>query len=223
MKYNKPFAKKINTEKICQYGCKKKAHYQFKNGKMCCSKNFNSCLGKRKNFSESADHKLNAAKSLEKRKKMGITKSSQIKATKTRKKNNHYEKLAEIMKKHWKENPWNTNPKWGKYKDTEINYQSKPEYNFLQELEEERGLEWVRKNVKRGPCFYYNDPVTKKERLYISDFQIENTIFEVKGNYTWNKHGTDKNLEKTNRAKLDSVKEMDYDVVLILEGKRIEI
>jgi hypothetical protein len=30
-------------EILCQYGCGKKANYQFKNGKWCCSKDFRSC------------------------------------------------------------------------------------------------------------------------------------------------------------------------------------
>lgn len=59
--------------------------------------------------------------------------------------------------------------------------------------------------------------------MYISDFQIENTVFEVKGNYTWNRHGKDNGLEETNKAKLDKVKESSYNVILVLEGKRIKI
>jgi hypothetical protein len=223
MNFNKPFAEEIQTTELCEYGCGQPAKYRFRKGKVCCSKHFNSCYGKKKAFSESQDHKANAAKSLETRTELGITKSSQIKGAKTRKENGHYEKLAKTMQKHWEERPWNNLPKWGIYKDTDIKYQSRPEYNFLEELEDEHGLDWVRDNVKRGPCFYYNDPTSGKERLYISDFQIENTVFEVKGNYTWNRHGKDNGLEETNKAKLDKVKESSYNVILVLEGKRIKI
>ena len=59
--------------------------------------------------------------------------------------------------------------------------------------------------------------------MYISDFKIDNTIFEIKGHYTWNKHGKDTDLEKLNQAKLDSVKENNYNAVLVLEGKKIKI
>ena len=187
---------------------------------MCCSKHFNSCPGKRKAFSE-LNHRARTEKSLETRTKLGITKSSQIKGAKTRKANGHYKKLADTMRTHWEKRPWNNMPHWGIFKNTDIKYQSQPEYNFLQELEQEHGLDWVRDNVKRGPCFRYNDPTSRKERLYISDFQVGNTIFEVKGNYTWNKLGKDKSLEKTNKAKLDKVKELNYNVILVLEGKRI--
>lgn len=221
MNFNKPFAEPINTTELCEYGCGKVAKFQFRNNKLCCSKHFNSCDGKRKAFSD-LDHTERTTKSLETRTRLGITKTAAKKATKTRKENGHYEKLADTMRKHWEERPWNNMPNWGIYKDTEIKYQSQPEYDFLQELEDEHGLKWVKENVLRGPCFYYNDPTSGKERLYISDFQIKNTIFEVKGNYTWNKYGKDKGLEETNKAKLDSVVKNNYNMILVLEGKRIK-
>jgi len=36
---------------ICEYGCGQEANHQFKNGKWCCSKNYNSCLVARKKIS----------------------------------------------------------------------------------------------------------------------------------------------------------------------------
>ena len=35
---------------LCEYGCGKEAKYQFKNGKWCCSKSWNSCSFNRKNM-----------------------------------------------------------------------------------------------------------------------------------------------------------------------------
>jgi len=105
MNFNKPFAEEIQTTELCEYGCGQPAKYRFRKGKVCCSKHFNSCYGKKKAFSESQDHKANAAKSLETRTELGITKSSQIKGAKTRKENGHYEKLAKTMQKHWEERP----------------------------------------------------------------------------------------------------------------------
>ena len=223
MHSNKPISKKIYTDKICDYGCGKIANFQFSNKKFCCSRHYNSCSGKRENFSKTQDHKENAAKSLKIRQNLGITKSSQIQATKTRKKNGHYKKLAKKMRQHWAEHPWNNNPKWSTYKNTDIQIQSFPEYKFLENLECENSIAWVKENVSRGPCFYYNDPIVNKQRMYISDFRIDNTIFEIKGSYTWNKKGKDKNLELINRAKLDSVKKSGYNVVLVLEGKNYKI
>jgi hypothetical protein len=192
-----------------------------KNDKKYCSKHYNSCPQKRKNFSENIDHKTYSAKSLKTRIEKGITKTSQVKAAKTRIKNGHYEKLSEVMKKRWEESPWNNKPNWRTFKSTGIQIQSTNEYNFLESLEKEYGLEWVENNVKRGPCFYYNDPISLKNRLYISDFIIDNTIYEIKGDYTWNKKGSDINLQNTNEAKLDAASEV-YNVVLILEGVAIK-
>lgn len=39
-------------EKICDYGCGRKANYKFKNGKVCCSSNHQSCPSVRKKNSE---------------------------------------------------------------------------------------------------------------------------------------------------------------------------
>ena len=132
-----------------------------------------------------------------------------------------YEKLAVIMRKHWSETPWNNNPKWNNYKSTEIMIQSKLEKSFVESLEEKYGIEWIKNNVRRGPCFYYIDPASKTTRLYISDFVINNVIYEVKGSYTWNRHGQDILLEQRNRAKLNAVKEKGFKVILVLDGEHI--
>lgn len=47
---------------ICQYGCSNIANYQFKNGKWCCSKNVNSCIGKRSKDSENKKGKPSGRK-----------------------------------------------------------------------------------------------------------------------------------------------------------------
>ena len=36
-------------QNLCDYGCGKKANHKFKNGKVCCSKKFQSCPGHIKN------------------------------------------------------------------------------------------------------------------------------------------------------------------------------
>src|SRR5690606_18476998 len=132
----------------------------------------------------------------------------------------HYENLSRKMQEHWSRNPWNTNPKWREYKDTNILIQSNLEYSFLESLEKENGIDWVKENVFRGDCFWYEDPRTSKKRLYISDFKILDSIWEVKGAYTWNKHGKDKDLENLNKAKIESVLKSGLDFNLILDGER---
>lgn len=211
----------IETTDLCYLGCNLTAKFIFKNGKKCCSPHSNSCIAKRDRFSKEVDHTEYSRRSLETRTRLGITKSSQIKGAKTRRESGHYVRQAESMRKRWEENPWNNNPKWRNYKDTDIVVQSKLEENFLSNLENEHGLDWVKTNVKRGPCFRYTDPITKKERLYISDFISDNTIYEVKGFYTWDKKGNDANLRLLNIAKLDKVVESNYNVILVLEGENI--
>lgn len=223
MPYNKPFAEEIETSQLCDYGCGQIAKYQFRKGKVCCSKHFNSCPGKRLEFSSRTDHKETAAKSLATRQKLGITKSSQIKASKTRKESGHYERLAKKMQEHWEEHPWQNNLHCPliKYKDTKVSYQGSFEYDFLENLENEHSLDWIEENVKRGPSIWYVDPTDHIKRLYISDFLIYNTIYEIKSPWTWNKHGKDMILEEKNKAKLTAAKEAGYDVILVLNKEYV--
>ena len=211
----------IVSKELCHYGCEQIAKFIYKSGKLCCSKSYNSCPKKRQNFSES-DHTERTANSLKTRLRLGITKSSQIKATKTRIENGFYIKMADHLRKLWIEKPWNTNPKWRNFEDTDIVVQSTYEEKFLMEWKKSKGIEWVKENIKRGPHFYYEDPLTKKIRMYLSDFIINDIIYEVKGWYTWNKKEKDYDLELNNRAKLDSVIEQGYKVILVLEGKEIQ-
>jgi hypothetical protein len=108
--YRKPQVTEINTDDLCQYGCQTKAKYMFANGKICCSKHPNSCFGKRKQFSDRVDHKERAKKSLATRTKLGITKTSRIKANQTMTKNGTYQIMREKMQEYWKHNHHQNNP-----------------------------------------------------------------------------------------------------------------
>ena len=68
---------------------------------------------------------------------------------------------------------------------------------------------------------WYIDPTDGIERLYISDFIINNTIYEIKSLWTWNKHGKDLVLEEKNKAKLTSGIRQGYNVVLVLNKEEI--
>lgn len=219
--YKKAQASKVQTEELCNYGCGTVAQYQFWNGKLCCSKHYNSCKGKRQAFS-SLDHTERTKKSLQTRIEKGITKTSQIKGGATRRKMGHYEKLAEKMKSHWEENPWDNNLHcpFLEYKNTGIMYQGSYEYEFLEELEHENGIEWLTDNVFRGPSIWYTD-IDGTQRLYISDFVIENTVYEIKSSWTWNKNGKDQSLEEKNKAKLSACVSEGYSVVLVLNHKKV--
>lgn len=223
MSYKKPQATPIDTEDICEYGCNTTAKYIFANGKKCCAKHQNSCQGKRDAFSK-LDHTERTNKSLQTRTRLGITKSSQIKGGLTRKSQGHYDRLAKTMQDHWSKNPWNNNLHCPllEFKDTGVLYQGTFEFEFLEELEEEHGIDWIKTNVKRGPSLWYTDPIDLDQRLYISDFIIESTIYEIKSSWTWNKHGKDKKLEEKNRAKLTECIFQGYNVVLVLNQQRLK-
>jgi hypothetical protein len=222
MSYKKPQAESIVTDEICEYGCGTQAKYIFWNGKKCCAASYNSCLGKRKAFSN-LDHTDRTAKSLDTRIKQGITKTSQIKGGATRRAQGHYQNLAKKMSQHWQDRPWENNTQCPiiEFKETGITFQGTYEYEFLEELEVEFGLDWITLNVKRGPSVWYIDPTDNSKRLYISDFIINNTIYEIKSSWTWNKHGKDPLLEKKNKAKLTECINQGYNVVLVLNQKRI--
>jgi hypothetical protein len=221
--YKKPKAEEISTTDICNYGCGQVAKYKFSNGKLCCATSHNSCPGKRSEFSNRLDHKERAAKSLQTRTELGITKSSRVKALATMEANGTYAVLRTKMQEHWKNNPHQNNLQCPliPFKDTSINYQGSFEYCFLEDLESKHGIDWVKLNVKRGPSLWYNDPTDGIERLYISDFIIDNTIYEIKSLWTWNKHGKDLVLEEKNKAKLTSSMQQGYNVVLVLNKEEI--
>jgi len=224
MPYQRPKAESIITTHLCDYGCGNTAKYKFAKGKICCSQHHNSCPEKRKAFSENVNHKQNAAKSLATRTALGITKTSQIKGGATRRANGHYQKLAKTMQGHWEKHPWQNNIKCPllPYKETELLYQGTHELEFLESLEFDNGIEWIVLNVKRGPSLWYIDPTDNTERLYISDFIINNTIYEIKSLWTWNKHGKDLVLEEKNKAKLTTCVNQGYNVILVLNQQRIE-
>lgn len=205
------------------YGCAQVARYQFTNGKICCSTSHNSCPGKRRKFSNRTDHKERAAKSLQTRTRMGITKSSRLKALATLEANGTFSVMRTKMQDHWKNNPHQNNLRCPlvSYKNTSINYQGSFEYCFLEKLEAEYGIDWVKSNVKRGPSLQYIDPTDGVERLYLSDFIINDTIYEIKSLWTWNKHGKDFILEEKNKAKLTSCIHHGYNVVLVLDKEEI--
>jgi len=222
--YKKPQATEIITNDLCQYGCDGLAKFIFTNGKICCSKHQNSCLGKRKQFSDRTDHKETAAKSLATRSRLGITKSSRIKAHATMEANGTYQVMREKMQSHWKNNPHQNNVQCPliSYKGTALNYQGSYEYEFLEKLEQQYGIKWIIANVKRGPSLWYNDPKDRTKRLYISDFLIDNTIYEIKSQWTWNRHGADIELENMNKEKLNECVRQGYKVMLVLNKQEQE-
>jgi hypothetical protein len=222
--YKKPQAFDYTGQELCNYGCGQVAKYRFKGGKLCCSISHNSCPKKRSNFSD-LDATERCRKSLAVRLESGATKRGSEKAQKTMRENETYKLIGEKNKLAWEKNPWNNlgpRGEWKMYKDTNTPYQSTYEYCFLEDLENKNGIKWIIDNVRRGPSVWYIDPKTLTKRLYISDYIMYNTIYEIKSSYTWNRKGKDLDLENLNRAKLDECVTRGYKVILVLDKKDIE-
>ena len=219
-KYRKPQPTEIQTEELCKYNCGQVAQYKFTNGMLCCSKHYNSCPGKKKAFSD-LDHTSRTAKSLETRIRTGVTKTTGAKARATNIANGNYARIGNATRERWATPPWANNVQCPVlcYKSIDLVYQGTYEFEFLEELEAEHGLEWIALNVNRGPAIRYIDPTDNTKRLYISDFIIHNTIYEIKSGWTWNKHGKDLVLEEKNKAKLNQCLLDGYEVRLILNKK----
>jgi hypothetical protein len=105
--------------------------------------------------------------------------------------------------------------------NTGLRYQGSYELNFINSLKSKFGVEWVKQKVFRGPSIQYVD-CYGKTRWYLSDFIIENVVYEIKSEWTWNRRGNDKILEQNNINKLIATKKAGYDVKLIREGKEID-
>ena len=103
------------------------------------------------------------------------------------------------------------------FKDTFLYYRSKLELIFLEKLVSTNGLDWVIANVKNPKAIpYYFE---SKRRLYIPDFKIDSTIFEIKSQYTFNDFGKNLRWELKNISKLDSALSTGVKVILVLDGK----
>ena len=107
------------------------------------------------------------------------------------------------------------------FKNTSLIYQGSYEKKFLEQLEKQHSIEWLKKNVKRGPKIEYKDE-NGYSRWYISDYIIGNTVYEIKSNWTFNKRGKDLILEQKNIKKLNATKNKGYNVILVKEGIQIE-
>jgi hypothetical protein len=87
------------------------------------------------------------------------------------------------------------------YRKTGIVFQGSFERRFLESFEAVVGLDWMRANVKRGQTICYQD-CTGKKRCYYPDFQIGNSVIEVKSSYHWGE--VNPALADLNTRKLDA-------------------
>lgn len=107
------------------------------------------------------------------------------------------------------------------YKNTQITYQCSYEFEYLQELEQQNGLNWLYKNVNNGPTINYIDPNTNKETYYKPDFLINQIIIEIKSSWWWDGNGTKPKRLLKNKAKIQASINEGYQYKLILDKKEV--
>lgn len=99
----------------------------------------------------------------------------------------------------------------------DLYYQGSNELAFLIEQHKIYG-DKLDQNVKRASSIWYYDPTRNQDRLYLPDFFIDNTIIEIKSQWTWNNKTNGSIIHRRNIAKLNAAKAAGYDVRLIIDG-----
>lgn len=110
---------------------------------------------------------------------------------------------------------WGKGIECKKYQETSLYYQGSFELEFLERKVSELGSAEL---IKRGPAINYdfNGP-----KIYLADFQIGYTIYEIKSQWTWWHTGKDISLLKQNTTKLNAALATGYKVILVLDGEEI--
>lgn len=126
-------------------------------------------------------------------------------------------KRETLLKNYGTTNTYDINhPHTKKYKTTDIYYQGTYELFFLEKIEECNLLE----KIKRGPTIKYF--YEGEYHLYYPDFILDNTIIEIKSDWTYNKIGKDLKLEEINKHKWESTRQQNYELVVLFSKKEIE-
>jgi hypothetical protein len=123
----------------------------------------------------------------------------------------HHLKDGKLFQKHFK-----AQHKIKPYKDSGINYQGSYEKYFL-ELIEEKGL---LSEVSNGDSFIYN--YNNNEHTYHVDFKFRNIQIEIKSGWTYNKNGSDKELEELNETKWKSAKDSGANFISLINKYEIK-
>lgn len=163
---------------------------------------------------ESAKNKKN--KTIKER--FGVDNISQNEEIKQRKKDTslknfgveHHLKDGEMFLKHQK-SMYNVN----RYKDTEIYYNGSYEKYFL-ELMEEKGFI---SEISNGNSFEYE--WNGEKHTYHVDFCFRGKQIEIKSGWTYNKNGTDMELQSLNESKWKSAKNNGANLIVLMNKQEI--
>lgn len=103
------------------------------------------------------------------------------------------------------------------YKNTDLYYQSKLEYLFLELAETYNFIN----EIKNGLTFNYN--FDNDNKIYVTDFFIPkfNMIIEIKSKWTYNNHGANKKLEEKNHLKWKTVENSGYNMKVLIDKPNI--
>jgi hypothetical protein len=106
---------------------------------------------------------------------------------------------------------WANSSKCHTHAATGLYYQSRNEKSFLESLNHDQAQQ-----ILRGPPIQYIDPYDSVARVYLPDFIIGNTIYEIKSWYSWHEWKGVPQRDK-NIAKLDATVESGYNVKLVID------
>lgn len=150
--------------------------------------------------------------------KFGVENASQNEEIKTKKKitslNNfgvgHHLKDGQMFLKH-QTSMYNVH----RYKNTEVFYNGSYEKYFLELIEEKGFLS----DVSNGQSFEYEHGGNK--HVYHVDFSFRDKQIEIKSGWTYNKNGTDLELQKLNETKWKSVRDSGYNLIVLINKSEI--
>ena len=98
------------------------------------------------------------------------------------------------------------------YKNSNLSYQGSHEKYFLELMESKGFLNMV--FVGKSYNYYYNEKI----HTYYSDYTFNNVVIEIKSYWTYNRNGSDKELESINETKWQTFRDSG-DLIIILKSK----
>lgn len=102
------------------------------------------------------------------------------------------------------------------FENTELNYQGSYELLFLG-LIKAKGL--LNEISTPEPVSYI---LNNKDYVYNPDFEMRGKIIEIKSSWTYNKNGTDKNLETKNHTKWDAARKSGKEIIILKSKEEIK-
>ena len=103
-----------------------------------------------------------------------------------------------------------------KYKDTNLTWQGKSELCFLEFMDKYGFIN----EVLSGKLYDYT--LINKHHVYYSDYLFRGITIEIKSTWTYNKNGTDLELELENETKWKAVRDFGDKLIILWSKKEIK-